>query len=182
MVNVIVVFPKIEEAKRIKNVLVRNGFSVIAACSTAAQALNHVDDLHFGILVCGYKLPDMMYSQLKAYCPASFEMLLLASENLLAGCSDKDIICVGMPLKVHDLLNTLEMMCINMERKRKKERGKPKVRNQQDIAIIQQSKRLLMERNNMSEEEAHYYLQKTSMDSGNSIVETAQMVISISKI
>jgi Response regulator with putative antiterminator output domain len=182
MVNVIVVFPKIEEAKSIKNILVRNGFSVIAACNTGAQVLHHVDGLHFGILVSGYKLPDMMYNQLKAYCPSSFEMLLLASENLLASCSEKDVICVGMPLKVHNLLNTLEMMCINMERKRKKEREKPKVRSKQDVAVIQQSKRLLMERNNMSEEEAHQYLQKTSMNSGNSMVETAQMVISISKM
>lgn len=31
----------------------------------------------------------------------------------------------------------------------------------------------------MSEEEAHRYLQKNSMDSGNSMVETAQMVLSI---
>lgn len=36
-----------------------------------------------------------------------------------------------------------------------------------------------MARNNMTEEEAHRYLQKCSMDSGNNIVETAEMVLSI---
>lgn len=39
MTNIIVVLPKIEDAKSIKNVLVRSGFSVMAACSTGAQAL-----------------------------------------------------------------------------------------------------------------------------------------------
>ena len=46
-------------------------------------------------------------------------------------------------------------------------------------AIINQAKALLMERNNMSEEEAHRYIQKCSMDSGTNMLETAQMVISL---
>ena len=36
-----------------------------------------------------------------------------------------------------------------------------------------------MARNNMTEEEAHRYIQKCSMDSGTNMVETAQMVLSI---
>ena len=36
-----------------------------------------------------------------------------------------------------------------------------------------------MERNHMSEEEAHRYLQKSSMESGTNIVETAEMVLSM---
>ena len=36
-----------------------------------------------------------------------------------------------------------------------------------------------MERNNMSEEDAHRYIQKCSMDSGNTMVESATMVMSI---
>ena len=45
--------------------------------------------------------------------------------------------------------------------------------------MIRQAKELLMARNNLSEEEAHRYLQKSSMDSGTNMVETAQMVLSI---
>ena len=45
--------------------------------------------------------------------------------------------------------------------------------------MIDQAKSLLMERNNMTEEEAHRYIQKCSMDSGTNLIETAQMVISL---
>ena len=38
-----------------------------------------------------------------------------------------------------------------------------------------------MERNHMSEEEAHRYLQKNSMDSGTNMAETARKVLSIMK-
>jgi len=36
---------------------------------------------------------------------------------------------------------------------------------------------LLMERNHMTEQEAFRYIQKSSMDSGTNMVETAQMIL-----
>ena len=38
---------------------------------------------------------------------------------------------------------------------------------------------MLMEKNNMTEQEAFRYIQKCSMDSGNTMVESATMVMSI---
>ena len=64
-------------------------------------------------------------------------------------------------------------------RRRKKLRQQPKQRDEKERAIINQAKALLMERNNMTEEEAHRYIQKCSMDSGTNMLETAQMVISL---
>ena len=43
MTNIIVVFPKPEEARGIKGLLVKNGFSVTAVCTTGAQAMSQVD-------------------------------------------------------------------------------------------------------------------------------------------
>ena len=48
--------------------------------------------------------------------------------------------------------------------------------------MIEKAKAFLMERNRMTEEEAHRFLQKCSMDSGNSMVETAQMIISLERV
>ena len=44
---------------------------------------------------------------------------------------------------------------------------------------MQEAKELLMARNHMSEEEAHRYLQKCSMDSGTNMVETALMILAL---
>ena len=61
----------------------------------------------------------------------------------------------------------------------KKRRKELKNRDPKQQETIRKAKELLMTRNNMSEEEAHRYLQKSSMDSGTNIVETAEMVLSI---
>ena len=58
-------------------------------------------------------------------------------------------------------------------------RQKPRVRNEEEASIIQSAKRLLMERNHMTEEEAHRHLQKHSMDYSVSMVETAQMLLAM---
>ena len=42
---------------------------------------------------------------------------------------------------------------------------------------INNAKWVLMERNHMTEQEAFRYIQKSSMDSGTNMVETAQMIL-----
>ena len=67
--------------------------------------------------------------------------------------------------------------CRNFQRKKRK--AVPKERSQEEKQLIQQAKELLMIRNNMTEEEAHRYMQKTSMDSGTGLTDTAQMILSM---
>ena len=81
MTNVIVAFPKPEDAKSIRNILVKNGFPVVAVCTSGAQTLQYADDLHNGVVVCGYRLTDMIYSQLREDLSEQFDMLLLASRR-----------------------------------------------------------------------------------------------------
>ena len=50
-------------------------------------------------------------------------------------------------------------------------------RTEQEQNYINNAKWLLMERNHMTEQEAFRYIQKSSMDSGTNMVETAQMIL-----
>lgn len=181
MTNIIVVLPRLEDAKGIKNVLVRNGCQVTGCCTTGAQAISQADGLHDGIVICSYKLADMMYSQLQKCLPCGFEMLLMASPSFLQECYGNDIVCLSMPLKVNDLIDTVHMMEDNILRRRRKRQSGPKVRSGAEAEHIRLAKELLMSRNHMDEEEAHRYLQKCSMDSGTNLAETAQMVLSMMK-
>ena len=180
MTSIIVVLPKLDDSKTIKNLLVRNGFQVAAVCGSGSQAISVADNLDDGIVICGYKLVDMMYSELHDYLPPGFEMLLMASQQIIGGgMVEGDIMCLTMPLKVHDLINTVDMMTQNIERRRRRLKTKPKERNPEEVKLIKEAKEVLMNRNHMSEEEAHRYIQKCSMDSGTNMVETAQMVLTM---
>lgn len=181
MTNIIVVFPKQEDAISIRNLLARNGFHVAGICSTGAQAISVADELNDGVVICGYKMPDMVYSELHDFLPSGFEMLLVASRHYLSDCLGNDLVCLAMPLKVHELLDTVSMMVGHVERRRRKRREKPEERSGEEKSLLREAKVLLMGRNNMTEEEAHRYLQKCSMDSGTNMVETARMVLTMMK-
>ena len=53
MSTLIVAFPKIEEAKAVRNLLVRKGYEVAIPCITGAQVINQADNLSDGIIICG---------------------------------------------------------------------------------------------------------------------------------
>lgn len=182
MTSILIVFPKIEDGKSIRNLLVRRGYEVAAVCTSGSQALNYTDMMDGGIIICGYKFRDMYYFDLENLLPPGFDLLLLASGRVCEECQSEKIICVPMPLKVQDLVNTLEMMCVNQARQRRKLRSAPKKRSEEEKKILDSAKAVLMERNHMSEEDAHRYLQKCSMDSGTSLIEMAWMVLSMTKM
>ena len=166
MAGVIVVFPKADDVKSIRNLLIRNGYEVSAACTSGAQALSAADRLGAGVIVCGYKYPDMMYEELYENLSPSFAMLLIASARAIGEGVAEGVVSVTMPLKAHELTGSLDMVLHQIERRKKKRRAMPPQRSDQD-------------RKDMTEEEAHRYLQKTSMDSGTNLVETAQMLLTL---
>lgn len=177
MISVIVAFPKPEIAKSIRNVLVRNNFEVQAVATTGSQVLRCLSEIDCGILVCGYRFRDMVYDEIAEYMPDNVEMLLVASQSAWEDRERENIVCLSMPLKVHELVSAVEMMSYGLWQKYKKSKRKPKERTAEEKELIRQAKQLLMERNHLSEKEAHRYIQKTSMDGGSSLTETARIII-----
>lgn len=179
MNNIVVAFPKAEIAQNMKKILTQSGFPVIAVCTTGAQALQNVSNLESGILICGARFVDMMYEEIYSYLPKEFQMLLVASPGTFEHREITDIVSLSLPIKIHELIETVEMMDYSINRRRKKMRQRPKVRSEEEQQEIDRAKLLLMERNNLSEEEAHRYIQKRSMDNGTGLMETAQMILSL---
>ena len=178
MAEVIVAFSKPENGKNIKNVLMKNGFHVAATCISAAQTLTAAEDLESGIVVCGSNFADMMYTELRECLPGYIDMLVIAQPAHMAAGRAEHLVLLAMPLKVNELIGTMEMMTRTQQR-RGRRRKKPIARSQEDLETIKRAKEILITRNRMEEGEAHHYLQKCSMENGTNLVETAQMVISL---
>ena len=179
MAGVVVLFGKVQEAAAIRDLLVKRGYDVSAACTLGAQALSALDDLDRGIVVCGYKYADMIYSGLWAQLPKGFRMLLIAGGGVLEDGVEEDVVTLPMPLKVEDLTATLDMMLSSMERQRKKEKAFRPRRDDGDRILLDEAKSVLMGRNHMSEQEAHRYMQKSCMESGRGMAETAKVILTL---
>lgn len=176
MIGIVVAFPNKENAANIRNLLMRQGFTVTGVCTTGAQALTFLEDMEYGIVICGYKLKDMIYSELKEYLPEDVEMLMIASREKWSDGLADGVTGLPMPIKAYDMVHTLEVMLDRIGQRRKRRRQTPRKRTRKEQETIQKAKALLMEYHQMSEEEAHRYLQKHSMENGTNMVETAEMV------
>ena len=130
-------------------------------------------------LLSSCRFMDMMYMEIHDYLPPEFQMLLIASPSSIQEREVSNLVCLSMPMKVHELLQTIEMMEGDIQRRRRRMRQQPKHRSQEDQQIIRKAKELLMARNSFTEEEAHKYIQKRSMDNGTGLVEVAQMILSL---
>ena len=177
VVNVIVLFSKIEEAKSIKNLLIRNGISVTKVCTTGAQAAQAADACDDGVLICGYRYPDMLYSDLENYIPKYFDMIVLSHKKNYEEVRDSGVVCLTMPIKSIDFVNTVSITIENLLWERKKRKSQPKERTEQEKKIIKTAKLKLMNDFEIDEQGAHRYLQKKSMDNGINIVEMAYMIL-----
>lgn len=179
MTSVIVVFSKPKNVENMKSILMWNGFSVVTVCTSGVQALNCMDGLDDGVPVSDYRLESMLYQELRECLSVGFEMLLIVSSARFFGGLPEDLVYLPMPSKVHDLMNTLEMMAQARAKRKRKSRQKPKERDEGGWQLIIRAKGLLVEWNNMTEIEARRYIRKYSMDGGANMVETAQMVTSL---
>ena len=122
MSNIVIAFSKPEVAAGIKKILTQSGYSVQAVCTTGAQALASVNNLECGILICGCRFMDMMYMEIHDYLPPEFQMLLIASPSSIQEREVSNLVCLSMPMKVHELLQTIEMMEGDIQRRRRRMR------------------------------------------------------------
>ena len=182
----IIAFPESRQktAARIEEILTGHGFREIVRVRTGSEALRKMGRLKGGILICPKRLPDLYYTELLEYLPPHFEMLLLIGEKdlqrtPLSGLYTDSIVTMQMPVKVHAFIETVRMMdaasaAHRIERLR---RDTGSTRDPRDENYIRNAKEVLMQRRHMTEEEAHKYLQKESMDTGRKLVESAQMIL-----
>lgn len=181
MVSIVVAFKKHTDAANIRNLLTRFGYNVVGVCTSGAAVLNVIDQLidSDGIVICGCRLTDMDYYQLYKYLPEHYEMVVMGNQSALERMEAVDVLKIALPMKAQDFIYNIQLMETSMMRKRKRRREVPKRRSGEERILIENAKTLLMEAKKYTEEEAHRYLQKMSMNNGTGMAETAQMVMEL---
>lgn len=179
MANVIVAFSKQEDATAVRNLLNRNGITVTTVCTTGAAVLENADTLGSGLVICGFRLPDHTSMEIRDMLPSDFEMIVVASPRFCQGIRKEGVHFLEMPLKTGQLLEQIRTLTAGRDRRRISSGNRLSQMSREDRDVILKAKELLMEKRGYSEPEAHRYLQKNSMDTSKSMLETAKMILLI---
>ncbi|MCD7947995.1 MAG: ANTAR domain-containing protein [Oscillospiraceae bacterium] len=172
--KVIVAFEGEKSAWRIKEILESMGTVSCIMCRTADQVRRVVNKQRIYAVVCGYKLPDASAEELFGDLPDTCPMLLIATQAMLDLCGNRDIFPLPAPVSKGMLIASVHML---LQMEHRMEQYIHPQRKEEEEHLIRQAKELLMCRHGMTEEDAHYHLQKQSMDRGVRMVQTAQMIL-----
>lgn len=179
MGSVLITMPKVDDAQRIADAIKNQGMLLdVSICNTGADILRVSNERDFGVVICTKQLRDMYYNELGEMLPKFFGMILITSDSSVYVEDDK-IVKLISPFKMHALLSTIDMIIQTFYRAIKKKKKAPIKRSEEEQKLIDNAKAILIERNGMTEPEAFRYIQKTSMDTGRSLVESAQMVLTL---
>ncbi|MEL4107123.1 response regulator [Oscillospiraceae bacterium WX1] len=174
MDKIIVAFDNENNRKRICDMLEASGIAVRTSCRSGSEAIRTVRKLSGGIIICGYKLSEMTVTDL-AYDLGNQAMILaIAPQQQLELCSNDNVFKLPTPFTKGDLISSVRML-LQMEQKHYRV-AQPR-RTEKETEVINKAKELLISRNGMTEQEAHRFIQRRSMDTGAKAIETARLII-----
>lgn len=174
MDGIIVAFESDETRHRISDMLESGGMPPSFSCSSGAEAIRAAAQTPGVIVVCGFKLIDMTADELAHTLGGEGIILVMARPTQLELCEQEGIFKLAFPITRSDLLASLRMLRQISEKLTVSTRQR---RSSQNAALVSKAKQVLMSNNHMTEEQAHRFIQKKSMDTGSRLEDTAQLII-----
>lgn len=171
--RVIVVFDCDKTTRRICEMLESAGVAECVPCRSGGEARRTAAQYDISVVVCGFRLPDGSGERLFEDLPQEASMLMIAPQHQL-DMVPEEIFRLPAPITRSDLVASVQMVIQMSHRLSKLIRPR---RSEEDQELILRAKQLLMDRNGLTENQAHRFLQKKSMDSGVNLVQTARLVL-----
>lgn len=173
MEKIIVAFENEDACRKAAEIIQAGGAASCVTLRRCADVKHMVHKLRASIVVCGYRLADGPCEDLFRELPPTCSMLMVANRAQL-DMVDEGIFKLPVPVSKSGLCACVEML---LQANRQKGKYLRPRRSDEERAVVEKAKKRLMERSGMTEEAAHRYLQKQSMDSGARLPQTAQAVL-----
>jgi response regulator NasT len=164
------------------SILTRGGYTIEYSCKTGADVARVADFCTSPVVVCGFQFPDMTAESLLGVLDGRLAMLVLVLPHQRDLIEQSDLPTVSYPVNAMEFLLAIES--VEKAAAKKASAGsvapgthKPTERPAEEKILILNAKAILMEQNQMTESQAHRFLQKASMDRGLKLIDSVRMVL-----
>lgn len=178
MVRTVVAFENEDVCTQIAGILEKSGVTIRFKCRTGADVKRAVNLMGSGVVICGYKLRDMTADELSMELKGAASFLVMAKPTQLELCENQEIFKLPIPFTPGELRGCVNIL---MQMDEIAARATIPRRSQDDKALIDKAKELLMRRNCMTEEQAHKFLQHKSMEASMKMADMARMILASSE-
>lgn len=174
MGKIVLAFSKDETNEKIRRMLDGSGHDVIAVCHSRAEIVRAIADIDEVLIIMGYKLPDAVVDEVAEDLSERQKLISLTRFERRELIENDDILVVTLPISRQRLISAIETLWGEIERVKHRSKRTP-----EEEKIVTDAKLLLMENYHMTEEAAHRFIQKRSMDTGARFIDTARAILGI---
>ena len=147
---------------------------------TGSEAVSAARD--GALLLTTYRLPDMTGEELAKQLGADADVLMIVPQDY-SGVEAENVMTLRNPISQDALVQSVRTLAHCRARMQAlRNRAQKLARTLEERKIIDRAKGRLMDTLHITEAEAHYHIQKKSMDSGRRIIEVAQDILSAPEI
>ena len=174
MRRIALAFSRVETAEKIRRMLDASGYDVCAVCRSRAELIRTLSSMDETLIIMGYKLPDGVADEVYEDIEGRHKLISIVKAEHSSDIYNQDIFVVTLPINRQILLNAIETFVGMIERTKHRRQ-----RTDEEKQIIDSAKAYLMENHAMTEEAAHRFIQKRSMDTGAKFIDTARQILGI---
>lgn len=181
--GIIVVLNNMQGAKVLKKIITDAGYNLLDTCGSGSEVLRSVRRLEPLLVIINYDLPDTTGLEIAEIINEDnlCSVLVLVTQSQKQYFDKyRDVLDVSYlikPFKKINFLNTVEILVKNRKKIKQLEYEVNSLKKRYEARkIVEKAKTFLMANEGMTEEEAHRFIQKRSMDTGTPITSVASEI------
>ncbi len=174
MARIVIAGSSEKSRTQLSQLLSSSGYMVYRVCTNAAELRRVLNESEDGLLVLAGQMPGCSADELFWDYGEHVQILLIASPPVLEACEEAGIFRLALPTSQQAVLGAVEMLTQLHQMRLPK-------RAADDRQLVEQAKRLLMKRENLTEPQAHRSLQQFAMNHGMRMADYAAQIIKLSK-
>lgn len=170
MVKIIVAFSTQAKCDQYAAALEESGYPVLRSCTSASEVKRTLNQCGDGIVITSCRLPDSTIDALADDLEKRALILATGRPAQLELCEHPGIFRLPAPCSKGELASAVSMLAQLHQMRLPR-------RSSEEKQLIEKAKLLLIERQAMTEPEAHHALQKGAMDKGMKLTDYAALLL-----
>lgn len=176
MERIVLAFSSDATALKIKSMLEGTGCRIDKViCHTAAELFRTISDYDSVLVIMGFKLPDMIADEVFENLDTDCKLISIVRADHADDIYNEDIFVLPLPLSRQKLVSAVSVYFGRFTEEKTVKKG----RSPEEEKLIEEAKLFLMENYHMTEQQAHRFIQKRSMDVGAKFVDTARTILNM---
>ena len=173
MARIIVASAVQSSRDQLYRLLSSSGFAVFRSCASGSELRRALNECEDAIVILIGSMKDCKADELKWDWGDRIHILLIAKPDVLEACESDEVFRLTLPASGQAVTGAVEMLSQLHQMRLPK-------RSFSDRNAVEQAKRFIMEKQKLSEKEAHRLLQQYAMNHGMKMADYAAQILRVS--